>query len=580
MSKPPKGRTGSEVGRGPNAIAAAILAIAYFASIGVILLRDSPSGEGSGPGKTTVIRVAHSLSEDSVQTAFTKLARDYESIHPEVSIVIQAIPERAYNQWRTTQFMGGSPPDLVQITSRGDWTTATKYQEPLTAKVGEPNPYNAGTDLEGVSWRDTYIDGMEGGYYFNLLEFYSIPLTLNTTRIYYNKDLFQRVLGSDQPPRDFQHWMEICRSLKTYAETEDQTLYPIAASREDDFFGQYFPALTGGMTDPYEVNSASNPNGLVTVFGLHSGVFDLKHDRIRTAFALQRELASHFQPSFISDMPDQTRFYFLQRRAAMVVGNTLDIMLYEKSARFRVGVFDFPFPDRDDPKYGRYFAGPVFEEPVTTFSFGLSKSGRNQDVALDFMKFCTAVRNNEWFCSQLNWYPAIRGAHTRENLEVFKPRVEGVARYPVLVSGPDMELYFAQRFPLFLAGRTSFDELVDGLEKQWLTNGTEWLLEKRDQISRRNLIFSERTVTRSRVKMLFEEAGELRPGQAMGSGTQYQLGIQILLAQFAHGFTYRYQVWNRLQDDSFGFVYPPPSRMPDLNADIPAPAAEPMEPEL
>lgn len=553
---------------GANAIAAAILVIAYLTSIGVILVRNDESGGERGGDETTVIRVAHSLSEESVQRAFRKLARDYESLHPGVKIVVQAIPERAYNQWRTTQLMGGTPPDLVQVTSRSDWTTATKYQEPLTAMVGDPNPYNRGTELEGVPWRDTYIDGMEGGYYFNLLEFYSIPLTLNTTRIYYNRDLFKKVTGSDQPPRDFAQWMAVCRSLENFAQEEDLTLYPIAASREDDFFGQYFPALTGGMTDPYEVNSHSNPNGLITVFGLHSGVLDLKQERIRVAFDLLRELASHFQPSFISDMPDQTRFYFMQQRAAMVVGNTLDIMLYEKSARFRLGVFDFPLPDRGDPKYGRFVAGPIFEEPVTTFSFGLTRASRNHAIALDFMKFCTAVRNNEWFCSQLNWYPAIREARTRENLRVFKPRVEGVSRYPVLVSGPDMQLYFDQQFPLFLAGQVSFDELMDGLEREWFTNGTEWLLVKRDRISRRNLIFSERTVTRSRVKMLFEEAGELRPGQTMGSGTQYQLGIQILLAQFAHGFTYRFQVWNRLRDDAFDFSYPPPSRFPDALVEL------------
>ena len=561
-------KAGSLSNLGAKVIAVAILIIAYLFSIGVILFRDDVSeGKRSGD-ETTVIRVAHSLSEETVQRAFGKLARDYEAMHPGVKIVVQAVPERAYDQWRTTQLMGGTPPDLVQTSSRADWTTATKYQEPLTAVVRDSNPYNRGTELEEVPWRDTYIDGMEGGYYFNLLEFYSIPLTLNTMRIYYNMDLLKRVTGRDQPPRNFAEWMALCQLIEEYSKEASLTLYPIAASREDDFFGQYFPALTGGMTDPYEVNSHGNPNGLVTVFGLHRGVFDLKHERIRAVFSLLRELAAHFQPSFVSDMPDQTRFYFMQERAAMVVGSTLDVVLYEKLARFRVGVFDFPLPDHNDPKYGRFVAGPVFEEPVTTFSFGLTRAGRNQDVALDFMKFCTAIQNNEWFCSQLNWYPAIRGARTRENLQVFQPRVEGVSRYPVLVSGPDMQLYFDQQFPLFLAGQVSFEALMEGLQREWFTNGTEWLLVKRDQISRRNLIFSERTVTRSRVKMLFEEAGELQPGMAMGSGTQYQLGTQILLAQFAHGFTYRFQVWNRLRDDAFDFAYPPPSRFPDALVEI------------
>ena len=74
----------------------------------------------------------------------------------------------------------------------GQWETlGQQYLVPLTAHIGQPNPYNDGTVLEGVPWRDTYVDGMEGGYFFHVMEFFSIPTTLDNIRIFYNKDLFR-----------------------------------------------------------------------------------------------------------------------------------------------------------------------------------------------------------------------------------------------------------------------------------------------------------------------------------------------------------------------------------------------------
>jgi ABC-type glycerol-3-phosphate transport system substrate-binding protein len=66
----------------------------------------------------TVIRIAHNLNDSRVQDAFSHLAREYQQLHPGVRIEIQSIPQRAYDQWATTQLMGGTPPALVQMMGR------------------------------------------------------------------------------------------------------------------------------------------------------------------------------------------------------------------------------------------------------------------------------------------------------------------------------------------------------------------------------------------------------------------------------------------------------------------------------
>lgn len=520
-----------------------------------------------------VIRLVHYLSEKNVMDAFNKLARDYEKLHPNVRVIIQSVPKRAYQQWLNTQQIGGTTPDLFQLELRGNWTMASKFQEVLTSRVGEVNPYNIGTGLEGVPWRDTYIDGMEGGYFYSLLEFYGIPITVETARIFYNKDLFREATGSEAPPRNFQHWMEICSSIKEYAKQQGEKIFPVAATREDvkqySFHNFYLQSFTGGLLIPYDVNAGGGPTSQGLLWGLQTSTLDLKSERVRAAYNLQRDLAQNFQPGFVSDLADQTRFLFVRQRAAMVWGKTYDFVLYNETAKFDVGAFQVPYPDKNDPKYGKYFMGRSWEDPITKFLFGLSKSSLKKDVALDFMKFCTSLSNNEWFCRQLDWYPAIRNAETKEELKIFAPVSEGVSSFLDFLAMPEIELYFDQNYFLYLDGQLTFDEYIDEFIHRFVTKGEDWLMVQRDAISKKEIIGSERNLARSRVKLLFEEAGEMNLGQTMGTGTPYQLGVQIIQAFFGHVFTYRQYVHTRIKEGSYQF--PPHNLMPRELYPIPPP---------
>jgi hypothetical protein len=245
----------------------------------------------------------------------------------------------------------------------------------------------------------------------------------------------------------------------------------------------------------------------------------------------------------------------------MVAGITLDVMLYGKTANFDLGVFTVPLPTSEHPKYGRYIEGPMWEQAVSSFSFAITKAGRNRTRALDFIRFASSLQANEAFCRELNWFPVVRTARPSENLEIFAPNTRGVAGQPIISTGPDLTLYYDQNYLLYLGGLIDYDTFMEGLEALWMTKGREWILVRRDEISKRNLHASERTLARSRVKMLFEEAGEFLPGKAMGSGTQYQIGAYIVLAHFAAAFTYRQYIPPHLEDGSLAM--PPTSAMPD-----------------
>lgn len=501
----------------------------YLVSAFHVASHSLDKDEVAGEMKRT-IRIAHSITDPRVKEEFQDLARKYQRIHSDVRVEIQSIPLRAYEQWVTTQLMGGTAPDLVQIMSTvSSWETlAQHYLVPLTPYISNPNPYNVDNDLAGQSWRDSYIDGMEGGYFIHVMEFFTVPLTLDNNRIFYNKDLFRRALGGTAAPRTFRDFMELCRRLVNYSQEQGRILYPLAVSQEDDLFPRYYRSLTGGMMDPYDIEQFGNSGFAAVYYGLVTDGLDLKSERIRAAFDLIKELYAYAQPSFVSDMPEQKRFLFIQELAAMAVGNTRDFGIYKDVANFEVGVFDFPQVGRDDPRYGRHYEGPSREASLATFSFGLTQNSRHHELVIDFLRFCTSRENNEAFCQALDWFPAITGARVSDpDLRIFEPVTEGVSRYPGIDpdNGP-INLYFVQNLPLFLDGQIDFDAFMDGFENVYRTGFKENFQVKLDR-SLGNRPQTEFNIAKETAKMLFAEAGGVKAGTVVGNRTPYQLALEI-----------------------------------------------------
>ena len=98
----------------------------------------------------------------------------------EVEIRQEAIPEDIYGQWLTSQMLGRTSPDLVEIGKLPEpvlLAFQSRYFLPLNDVAGAANPFNRGTSLEGVPLRATFPDGMHAGYKEELQSFTKIPLS-------------------------------------------------------------------------------------------------------------------------------------------------------------------------------------------------------------------------------------------------------------------------------------------------------------------------------------------------------------------------------------------------------------------
>src|SRR4051794_12322279 len=93
------------------------IAAAFLWSAVTIAMRRS---EEARPG-TTVIRIGHWQLESGVREAFETLGKQFAELpevkarYGDVKIAQDAIPDTTYGQWLTSQMMGQTAPDLLEV---------------------------------------------------------------------------------------------------------------------------------------------------------------------------------------------------------------------------------------------------------------------------------------------------------------------------------------------------------------------------------------------------------------------------------------------------------------------------------
>ena len=117
---------------------------------------------------------------------------------------------------------------------------------------------------------------------------------------------------------------------------------------------------------------------------------------------------------------------FLQGRAAMLATGTWDAGGILRQADFPVGAFRMPAFRPGDPKYGHGMLGPVSEaNTFATMSFGLTRTSRHPERAIDFLRFLTSRQSNAKFSRISTWLPVIKGVPVPAGSAAFRPVENG-----------------------------------------------------------------------------------------------------------------------------------------------------------
>ena len=393
--------------------------------------------EQTPPG-TIVIRIGHWQLEGGVRTGLDKMAARYaeiyESRHPgaKVKVIQDAIPESTYGQWVSTQLMGGTAPDILQVGGQlpgNIWLSYyNRYFLPLSSYVSQPNPWNAGTELADTPLRQTYKDGMKTAYVAEMQEYMSIPLTLFGTRICYNKTLLKELTGLDEAPLDYREFLAVCDKIAKSSNAETGQPY-IAIAGSAYHFGQWDPMMFSPVTYGCLRKADFNRDGFVgndeMYIAFKTGLLDFTYPSLDAWLTMIREVTDYFQTGYTGLGRDEAVFLFAQQRAVFMTTGTWDAgsLVEQAKGQFEIGIMDFPLPASDDPVYGGVVEGRIYESPGVGFQFGITRSSKNPDVARDFLLFLASQKGNEELNAEIGWIPSIKGTHIIPLLQAFEPHL-------------------------------------------------------------------------------------------------------------------------------------------------------------
>lgn len=414
-----------------NAIGFGLLALCICLSLFRVITRGSEERKGN----QIVIRLAHWQLEGGIRDAFQAVADEYTKLHPNVKVEQMLVPERIYPNWATTQLVGGTAPDIIELgkgAETGD--RVARFFLPSSEVADEPNPYNKGTPLEGLPWRSTFVDGMEGVYREDLADYYGIPTFLITVRLYYNRDLMREITGEDKVPTTYDELRALCDKVVEFAhrpENLKRKIIPLAGSKYNA--PMMMDRLLSSQTQTFEPMRnvlpvmAKSPEDASLAY--LRGDWSLRSEPIQLGLELERDLGRYFPPGFSQLGREDATLYFVQERALMVATGSWDassIFMLADQTGFKVGAFQVPLPDKNHPRYGKNVKGIASEaNNKSTGAMAVYRGSKNRDVAVDFLRFLTSVRGNSLWSDISKWPPVITGVEPNERTKPFMPISEG-----------------------------------------------------------------------------------------------------------------------------------------------------------
>lgn len=442
------------------------------------------------------LRFAHWQLEGGIREAFDVIARDYEALHPNVRVEQMTIPVGIYSSWGTTQLIGGEAPDLVEIKGGMGGSDVYSYFRPITEEVALPNPYNAGTPLAEVPWRNTYADGMDNSSTGALFECYGASVFASTIRIFYNVDLLHKITGHTDPPRTFEEFQKLCDQVRAYSASSGQNLTPLVCSYGimvlDDLFRSQTQRLAiefnSGFGFPPESN---NPTSLY--LGYLNGEWTLDHPAIRGGADLMQQMGREMPPGFLQLKREQAVFYFAQQHAVMLMGWSSDATSLSRQVNFPLRAFRNPSPQPGPTGFGANLLGPNAEGALFTYgNLGIPRSSPHPEVALDFLRFLTSQPENRKFARISGSLPVIVGIEPEGFAKDLMPDGRGFPSGPTFTMGETGRIFASNLYLLFGPEGTR-DAFLRALATQ-LPGSMRKDLHNLVQQTRRNVALNDTTI--------------------------------------------------------------------------------------
>lgn len=424
--------------------------------------------------KRTVVRIAHWQIEAGVREAMAQVIARYEAMHPDVHVIQMTIPDNMYQQWLQSQLAGGTCPELIEY---GFWygraaDLQARYFTPLDSVLRKPNPYNKGTPLAEVPWRNTFLDGLDNLDCYNpqMNQFFGVALCTGSMRVFYNRDLLVKITGRDEPPQDYRAFLRLCEQVKAYARQHDSGLIPLAAARDSVFRLVDMMLSMATMKTAYAADYLHRLRVDNTELGLAylRGQWNYHQPDFMDGLRMGKAVANELDPGALQMNRDGAMMKFAGGEAVMFGSGSFDASSLKVMCDFRVGAFRVPPPAQDDPDYGRLIPGKLTDGKVTTgFSFYLLRGSPRSAQALDFLQYLTSQGGSQLFADASGWLSGVVGVKPTAFSRQYYPVFEGYGTNGSfsLLSGSDTFALFTKNLHFLVGPSGSPEKFADAMDE-------------------------------------------------------------------------------------------------------------------
>lgn len=412
-----------------NKVGFALLGAAYLISVFLVVRRSAQEITSD----RVTIRISQWQLEGGVREAIDAIIRRYEELNPRVHVVQLAVPGgTTYLPWIQSQLVGGVGPDLVEYS--WPWPDTARNFSPITAEVMQPNPYNRGTPLEGVPWRDTFVDGMTSpdNYVQTLSQYYGISMSTGIHRIVYNRALVKTITGRDTAPRNYREFLNLCHEISAYAQAHGLRLAPLANSRTThiNLTNEVVNNTSGQLAQRVDFLHRIKHEPLDLAISYVRGEWSYDSPELAASFQVLKEFGEVCTPGFLQLERESALMDFVAGRAAMVVAPSWESSSLLQICPFELGAFRFPTPREDDPVYGKFTKGPFSEgQIVTGMPFYLNRHTAHRAEAVDFLRFLGSFEGSTIFTRVSSWLPVVLGVKPSSFSAQFAIQADGYNWY-------------------------------------------------------------------------------------------------------------------------------------------------------
>ena len=314
----------------------------------------SAAGADGAAGQPVTLTFLNKYPEDNYRPYFEQAIRDFEALHPGVTIQMESVSDEQIKD-KLRVIAGGELPDIF-------FTWPGEFQRKFD-RAGLTLDVTSYLDAD-PAWQSGFLPAvLETGVYEG--RNHSIPFRYSAMFILYNKAIFEKYSLSE--PKTYEEFLNICETLKQNGET------PLLFGNAQTWYGAWYSGTFNQLCVPYDtkMNDYNPAVGEFTDPGYIQALQSI----------VDLQTKGYFSPNVLSVDYYQAREQFCAGQGAMIVDATSQFSIYEENCAEDWGFFKVP-PIAGAKGSADYITGGAE-------AYAISAKTQAPDMAVEFVKFLT-----------------------------------------------------------------------------------------------------------------------------------------------------------------------------------------------